>query len=99
MLGIAIKGNNREQNINQILKMDSKNQEELGRIVSKVITMFGDNASKIDSEANRNSFNPYEANNDLFFELSEENEQLKEKIDEYQEEIRQLKETTKNLRK
>lgn len=40
--------------------MDGKYQEELGRIVSKVINMFGGNVSSLDSGPNRASSGFYE---------------------------------------
>lgn len=44
-LGIAIKGNNRGENITLILDMDHAIQAELVGIVSEIIDKFGQNAA------------------------------------------------------
>ena len=62
--------------------MDKKNQEELMRIVTKIIRMFGQNVSQIDSGI-RNSMSLIEDNNDILFQISEQNQQLKQKLEEY----------------
>ena len=45
LLGIAIKGNNRAENINLILDMHHLIQAELVGIVSAIIDKFGQNAA------------------------------------------------------
>ena len=46
ILGIAIKGNNRGENITLILDMDHAIQAELVGIVSAIIDKFGQNAAQ-----------------------------------------------------
>jgi hypothetical protein len=50
LLGIAIKGNNRNNNISLIFGMDHSMQAELVKIVTDIIEKFGQNTAQIDAE-------------------------------------------------
>ena len=48
MLGIAIKGGNRSNNINLIFEMDQTVQAELVKIVTDIIEKFGQNTAAVE---------------------------------------------------
>jgi hypothetical protein len=50
LLGIAIKGNNRNNNISLIFGMEHSMQAELVKIVTDIIEKFGQNTAQIDAE-------------------------------------------------
>ena len=49
-LGIAIKGNNRSNNINLIFQMDRAMQAELVKIVTNIIDKFGQTAANLETD-------------------------------------------------
>ena len=49
-LGIAIKGNNRSNNINLIFQMDRAMQAELVKIVTNIIDKFGQAAANLEAD-------------------------------------------------
>ena len=81
--------------------MDHQAQEELMKVISKVITKFGENVSTLESRSSltENASNIYNMDNnaEIIIELSDENQQLKERIEEYINEVKELKEKGKNL--
>lgn len=102
VLGIAIKGRNREKNINTILRMRAQTQEELMRIISKLINKLGENVSVIDNTASQQDKSVVAPSNnnetDIIIELSEENEQLRENIQELNAQIASLKEKSNGIK-
>lgn len=50
LLGIAIKGNNRNNNINIIFELDHSMQAELVTTVTNIIDKFGQSTARIDQE-------------------------------------------------
>lgn len=54
VLAIAIKGNNRNNNINIFFELDHQVQVELVTTVSNILDKFGQNTANIDYEDNDN---------------------------------------------
>ena len=81
--------------------MRPQTQQQLMRIISKLINKLGENVSVIENSAS-NIINPtaHVSSNDadLILELSDENQQLKQKLEQLNNQISVLKEKNKNLK-
>jgi uncharacterized coiled-coil DUF342 family protein len=84
--------------------MRQQAQEDLMRIISKLINSLGENVSIIEEppiEGQSAGLQPGGTSNDanLILELSEENEHLKEKIEDLHREVISSEEKSKHLKK
>jgi hypothetical protein len=75
LLGIAIKGNNRNNNISLIFEMDHSIQADLVKIVTEIIDKFGQNTAAIEEELEEE---PPTNDRQMMVELAQENEVLRE---------------------
>jgi dynactin complex subunit len=99
VLGIAIKGRNRENNINAILNMRQQSQEDMMRVIAKLINSLGENVLVIEEVRSSEVIGSGKGTNaNIIADLEEENEQRKEKIDELQNEVAMLRDKNRSLK-
>jgi len=84
LLGIAIKGNNRNNNISLIFEMDHSLQAELVKIVTDIIDKFGQNTAAIEEEPEEE---PPSNDRQMVVELAQENEVLREECHRLETEL------------
>lgn len=81
--------------------MRTQTQEELMRIISKLINKLGENVSVIESgnvQQNQSAINMGSNDTNIIIELSEENEQLRERVEELSGQIQGLSEKNNTLK-